>query len=198
MTAKQQWTVVGIVVALMAGALGAGSYFLRDELRQISVGSKAPEFQAATLDQSPIKKTLASYRGEVVLLNVWATTCGPCRVEMPSMQKLYDDYKPKGLKIVAVSVDLPGMEQAIREFAKEFNLTFDVLYDESREIERQYQTTGYPESFVIGRDGTIHKKWIGMDDWNSPANRVLIDQLLADGNGSVARSDTALTREVRR
>jgi cytochrome c biogenesis protein CcmG, thiol:disulfide interchange protein DsbE len=179
MTVKQQWTIVAAVVALMAGVLGAGSYLLRDELQQITVGSKAPDFSAQTMDASPITKRLEHYKGEVVLLNVWATNCDPCRREMPSIEKLYADYKPKGLKVVAVSVDAPGMEQAIRDFTKEYNLTFDILYDPSGAIQQKYQTTGYPESFVIARDGTIHKKWIGEDDWNSVGNRRLFDQLLA-------------------
>jgi cytochrome c biogenesis protein CcmG, thiol:disulfide interchange protein DsbE len=179
MTVKQQWTVVAIVVAVMASALGLGSYLLRDELRQITVGSKAPEFTAKTVDVSPVTRTLDHYKGEVVLLNVWATTCLPCRTEMPSIEALYADYKAKGLKVVAVSVDLSGMEQAIRDFVQEYGLTFDILYDPTGGIQQQYQTTGYPESFVIARDGTIHKKWIGEDNWNSAANRSLIDQLLA-------------------
>ncbi|MBC8088856.1 MAG: TlpA family protein disulfide reductase [Phycisphaerae bacterium] len=179
MTVKQQWAIVAIVVAVMAGALRVGSYVLRDELRQIAVGSKAPDFTAKTIDVSPVTKTLENYKGEVILLNVWTTTCPPCRQEMPNMEKLYSDYKSKGLKIVAVSVDPPGMEQAIRDFKKEFNLSFDILYDASGAIEQSYQTTGWPESFVIARDGTIHKKWIGEDNWNSQGNRRLFEQLLA-------------------
>lgn len=179
MTARQQWTVVAVVLAVMAAALGAGSYLLRDELQQVTVGSKAPQFAAKTIEGSPVTRTLEHYKGEVILLNVWTTTCPPCRQEMPNMEKLYADYRSKGLKIVAVSVDPPGMAQAVRDFKKEFNLTFDVLYDETGAIERAYQTTGWPESFVIARDGTIHKKWIGEDNWNSEGNRKLFDQLLA-------------------
>ncbi|MEP6780550.1 MAG: TlpA disulfide reductase family protein [Gemmatimonadaceae bacterium] len=180
MTAKQQWMVVAVVVALMGGGLAAGSYLLRDELRPLMVGNKAPIFVAGTVDATPVTKSFAAYKGEVVLLNVWATFCGPCRVEMPSIEALYKDFKPKGLKVVAVSVDEPGKLQAIRDFVKEFNLSFEILYDSTGTIEKQYQTTGYPESFVIGRDGTIHKKFIGADDWNSPGNRKLIEMLLAE------------------
>lgn len=198
MTVKQQWAIVAIVVAVMASALGVGSYVLRDELRQIAVGSKAPDFTARTIDESPVTRTLKHYKGDVVLLNVWATTCLPCRTEMPSIEALYADYKPKGLKVVAVSVDIPGMEQAIRDFVKEYKLTFDILYDPTGGIQQQYQTTGYPESFVISRDGTIHKKWIGEDNWNSEGNRRLIDGLLGLDAANATRPDTALTREVRR
>ncbi|MDQ6611357.1 MAG: TlpA family protein disulfide reductase, partial [Gemmatimonadota bacterium] len=122
----------------------------------------------------------AAYKGQVVLLNVWATFCVPCRTEMPSIEALYKDFKPKGLKVVAVSVDAPGKTQAIRDFVKEFNLSFDILYDSLGTIEQQYRTTGYPESFVISRDGTIQKKWIGEDNWNSEGNRKLIERLLAE------------------
>lgn len=180
MTIKQQWAIVGAVVALMAAGLGAGSYFLRDELRQIAVGSTAPNFSAITVDDKPPQiKTLASYKGEVVLLNIWATWCLPCRREMPSIDSLYRDYASKGLKVVAVSVDEKDKVKDIREFVKEFNLSFEILHDTAKAIPQSYQTTGFPESFVIGRDGTIQKKWIGEENWNSAPNRRLVESLLA-------------------
>lgn len=180
MTARQQWAIVAVVVALMAGGLATASHFLRDELRPISIGSAAPNFSAVTVDGSSTIKTLDAYKGEVVLLNVWATSCIPCRTEMPSMEALYRDYQPKGLKVVAVSLDNPGMTQGILDFIKEYDLTFEVLYDTTGSMQQNYRTTGYPESFVISRDGTIHKKLYGPDDWNSEANRKLFDQLLAE------------------
>ena len=180
MTARQQWLIVGIVVALLGGGLWAGSYFLRDELRPLTVGSTAPQFTAITLDSTPKIKTLDSYKGEVVLLNVWGTFCIPCRTEMPSIEALHQSLGSKGLKVVAISVDAPGKTQAIKDFAKEFKLSFEILYDTSGTLQQQYQTTGVPESFVIGRDGTIHKKYIGEDNWNSESNRKLIEMLLAE------------------
>lgn len=182
MTAKQQWMIVAAVVAIMAGGAGAASYFLADEIRPVTVGSKAPVFAGATLDDKPLVKTLNDYKGEVVLLNIWATTCGPCRIEMPSIENLYKDYAPKGLKIVAVSTDVPGMSKQIRDFAKEYGLTFDILYDSLSNVHTQYQIFGYPYSFIISREGIIHKKWVGPDDWNSVENRKLIDQLLAEAH----------------
>lgn len=181
MTAKQQWAIVGVVVALMGGGLFTASYFLGDELRPIAVGSTAPDFSAVKIDAAPPALTkLTAYRGNVVLLNLWATWCGPCRQEMPSIEALHKDYKAKGLKVVAVSGDNPNMEKEIREFVKGLNLTFDILYDTSSTILKKYQTTGVPETFILSRDGTIYKKWIGPENWNSPINRQLIDQLLAE------------------
>jgi peroxiredoxin len=77
-----------------------------------------------------------------------------------------------------VSIDDYVTEDSIRSFAKTFGITFEILHDSTHAIERIYQTTGYPESFVIGREGTIRKKWIGPDDWNSEGNRALVAQLL--------------------
>jgi peroxiredoxin len=77
-----------------------------------------------------------------------------------------------------VSIDDYVSEDSIRKFANNFGISFEVLHDSTHAIERVYQTTGYPETFVIGPEGTIRKKWIGPDDWNSQGNRALIAQLL--------------------
>jgi peroxiredoxin len=180
MTAKQQWMIVGAVVALLGGGAFAATHFLKDELTSVGIGSAAPEFSAKTLDIAPKVRTLADYKGQVVVLNIWATYCIPCRTEMPSIESVYQDLGRKGLKVVAVSVDQSNYEQQIRDFVKEYKLSFEILYDESGAIQSLYRTTGVPETFVIGRDGVIHKKWIGAEDWNSAGNRRLLEQLLAE------------------
>lgn len=177
MTARQQWSVVGIIVAVMGLGLLAASHYMKDELFPVTIGSTAPDFRAKVLGESRYK-TLADYKGQVVLLNVWATWCPPCQAELPSLQRLYQAYGDKGLKLVAVSIDDYVTEDSIRAFAKNFGITFEILHDSTHAIERIYQTTGYPESFVIGREGTIRKKWIGPDDWNSQGNQALVSQLL--------------------
>ena len=181
MTARQQWTIVLGIVALLAILLAAATHYLGDELFPVAVGSEAPPLSAVTLEGARRTKTLDDYKGKVVLLNVWATWCEPCKVEMPSIEQLYRDFGGRGLKVVAVSIDDPGEEAKIRGFVREFGLTFDVLHDPSGKIQRKYQTTGVPETFVIGRDGVIRKKVIGAIRWDSPANRALVSQLLAGG-----------------
>lgn len=180
MTIRQQWGIVAAVVVLLGGGLATATHLLGDELFPVSVGARAPDFTARTLDTPPVTKTLADYRGEVVLVNVWATWCGPCRVEMPSLQALHQSFGARGLRIVAVSIDDPGMEHAIRAFVRDYRLTFEILHDAPNAISRQYQTTGVPETFVIGRDGVIRKKVIGAMDWNSQGTRALVAQLLAE------------------
>jgi peroxiredoxin len=180
MTAKQQWLVVIGVIALLAGGAFTASHFLRDELTSVSVGSDAPGFAAKTLTATPSMKTLTDYRGDVILLNIWATWCIPCRTEMPSIEAVHQALGPKGLKVVAVSVDNEGEEQKIRDFAREYQLSFEMLHDPSGAIEGIYRTTGVPETFVIARDGTVRKKWIGPEDWNSEGNQRLLQSLLAE------------------
>lgn len=183
MTLRQQWMVVGAIVLAMAAGLLALTQVLGEELFPVALGKPAPSFTAHTLDATPVRKTLEDYRGQVVLLNVWATWCGPCRVEMPSMQRLHDEFGPKGLKIVAVTIDDAGSEEGIRDFAREYALSFEILHDPTGGIQRAYQTAGVPETFVIGRDGTIRKKVLGAANWSSDANRALIRSLL-EGAGS--------------
>jgi peroxiredoxin len=178
MTVRQQWAFVGIVVLILGGGLLAATRYLGDELFPVTVGSKAPDFHANTIDGTPAAKTLADYKGEIVLLNVWATWCLPCRTEMPSIQALHDRFAARGLKVVAVSVDKPGFEDEIRTFRDQFGLTFEILHDATGNIQRDYQTTGVPETFIIGRDGMIRRKVIAADNWDSPANQALFAQLL--------------------
>ncbi|MDQ6738292.1 MAG: TlpA family protein disulfide reductase, partial [Gemmatimonadota bacterium] len=104
----------------------------------------------------------------------------PCRVEIPSIERLYQTYGPRGLRVVAVSVDDSGSQNAIRAFVHDMGMTFQVLHDPSGKIEHAYQTTGYPETVIVGRDGVIRKKIAGAVDWNSEGNRKLIEHLLAE------------------
>ena len=184
MTQRQQWGIVAGIVLLLAVVLSAGVHFLGDELFPVSVGSKAPPIEGVTLDSAKREKSLADYKGKVVLLNVWATWCEPCRVEMPSIEKLHREFGPRGLAVVAISVDDPGAESRILDFVKEFGLSFEVLHDPKQVTTRNYQITGYPETFLIARDGVIRKKLIGASDWSSEGNRALVRELLGGTTAS--------------
>jgi cytochrome c biogenesis protein CcmG/thiol:disulfide interchange protein DsbE len=179
-TGRQQLGIVVAVLTLFAGGALAVRHFLANEISPLGTGTKAPSFSATTLDTPARTKTLTDYKGQVVLLNVWATWCEPCRREMPSIEALQKSYGPKGLKIVAVSIDDAGTDAGIRAFTQQFGLTFEILHDATGAIQQSYQTTGVPESVLIGRDGIIRKKIAGGDNWNSSANRTLVEQLLAE------------------
>jgi peroxiredoxin len=181
----RQWWLVGAVVLLLAALVGTG-WLVRDRFLPVEVGARAPDFVARDLQGGRV--SLGDLRGEVVMLNIWATWCPPCREEMPSMQRLYERLGPEGLRMVAVSIDAaPGSTDAsgreggdLAAFAKEYGLTFDIWHDPSGEIQRTYRTTGVPESYVIDRDGTIVKKVIGATEWDSEANVALLQRLLEE------------------
>jgi cytochrome c biogenesis protein CcmG, thiol:disulfide interchange protein DsbE len=190
MTVKQQWLVVLGVLLLAAVVVGAGAWTMRDQLFPVEVGTRAPEFRARSLTGAKGVRTLADYRGKVVVLNVWATWCPPCIVEMPSFQRLREQVPDSDLAVVAISVDEYVGGDSVLAFAHGLGVRFEVLHDSSRTIDEQYQITGYPETFVIARDGTIRKKWIGPADWSSPANVALVRRLLGhpDAIGSLRDS----------
>jgi cytochrome c biogenesis protein CcmG/thiol:disulfide interchange protein DsbE len=188
MTVRQQWLFVVGVLLVLAGSLYAGTKFGGLEAVPAGVGSRAPDFRAATLVGAPRVKGIDDYEGQVVLLNLWATWCPPCKREMPSIQALHERFAPHGLKVVAVSVDRPGLEQEILAFRDSYLLTFELLHDATGSIQEAYRTNGLPETFLIGRDGAIRKRVIGATDWNSAANRRLVAQLLGvSPDGPIAR-----------
>jgi peroxiredoxin len=178
MTRRNQWFLVGGVVVAIAVVLTAAVRIAGDEVSALNAGMRAPDFTAVTLSTPPEARSLSDYKGKVVLVNVWRTDCAPCEVEMPSFQRLYQEFRDRGLAIVAVSVDPPGSEQRIRDFVDKYQLTFDILFDSTAAIQDIYHTRGYPETFVIGRDGVITRKVWSWEDWSSLPNRSLVAQLL--------------------
>jgi len=182
MTQRGQWIFVLGIIGVLAGALVVG-LALSPSLQPIGVESRAPQFRAVDVMTGDTVR-LDRYHGEVVLLNIWATWCTPCVTEMPSIQRLYEQMAPQGLKVVAVSVDGEDTE-AVRAWTQDRGLTFEILHDRSGRIERDYQTTGVPESFVIDRDGIIVKKVIGATQWDHPTQVALLRRLLGVDDQSV-------------
>ncbi len=177
MVSRSQWFIVSGIVVVLAGLLGAGLAFSPD-LFLVAAGSNAPNFVANRVRTGDLV-TLDEYRGNVMVLNIWATWCGPCEREMPSLERLHRSLGPEGLLIVAVSVDESGSEHVL-EWVEERSLTFEILHDPTGKIGRSYQTTGLPESFIINRHGVIVKKEIGALEWDSPNQEAFIRRLLAD------------------
>lgn len=175
MSRTRQWTAVLTLLTTVVFVVVLVAK-LRPQIDLVEVGSKAPDFPAVDLATGQ-PATFSRYRGQVVLLNVWATWCQPCRVEMPSMERLHQRFGDADFRIVAVSVDREGPE-VVRRFVNELALHFDVLHDQTADVQRVYQTTGVPESFVIDRNGVIIKKVIGAAEWDGPVTETLIRRLL--------------------
>lgn len=174
---KQWLAVVTVIAGLGIGATALVKYGPGRE--SVAVGSRAPDFRVLDLASGDTVSLRTRYQGHVTLVNIWATWCEPCKVEMPAMQRLYDSLGARGLKIAAVSID-EGDPTDVRNFSQALHLTFDVLQDRSTAIQQAYQTTGVPESFLLDRKGTIVKRVIGAHDWSSPVNRALVERLLGE------------------
>ena len=172
----RQWRIVAAIVGgLIVGAFALVKFAPVPE--GVEVGRRAPEFRALDIASGDTVSFREEYGGQVTLVNIWATWCLPCREEMPAMQKLYEALKDKGFRIAAVSID-EGSLKDVTAFTTELGLTFDILHDKSGRIETIYQTTGYPESFLVDRNGIIVRKQICEHPWGSPANQRIVAELL--------------------
>ena len=123
-----------------------------EQVSGLDVGGTFPAYEAMNLDGS--KFDLASKRDKVVMLNVWATWCGPCREEIPELQKLHDRYKDRGFEVIGVSVDDIAAE-AVKSFADERKVTYPVVIDAEGKIANMLQTSVLPSTVLLDREGKI-------------------------------------------
>ena len=130
----------------------------------VEVGKPMPAYEAKMLDGSPFD--LSKERGNVVLLNLWATWCGPCRAEIPELQRMHTTFEAQRFKVVGVSVDEGGVED-VRHFVGEQKMTYPVVLDPEGRLAAVFETTVLPTSALIDRKGTVVWKSAGivsMDD----------------------------------
>ena len=172
---------LAVAVALLAGTKGNGENLLQ-RLREQGVGTTPKpldpiEFELQDLEGKSIK--LSSLKGKVVFLNFWATWCGPCRTEMPSMQRLYERFKDQGLEILAV--DLQEDKATVQSFVKELGLTFKVLLDTKGTVGAQYAARAIPTTYLLDRKGFVFARMVGSREWDTPEMMELIRRILKDG-----------------
>jgi cytochrome c biogenesis protein CcmG/thiol:disulfide interchange protein DsbE len=173
--------VVATAVVGLAAVIGLAALQRRSS-------SLAPDFAVPDLSGQAVR--LSGLRGQVVLLNLWTTWCPPCREEMPSMERLYQKLRDRGFVLLAVSQD-EGGKDAVAPFVRDLGLTFPVLVDPEHQVGDRYQVWGYPESFIIDREGRVVERVIGPRDWTSPEQIAAFERLLetpveqarAAGNG---------------
>jgi peroxiredoxin len=123
-------------------------------------GSRAPDFALLDLGGGEIR--LSDLKGDVVLVNFWATWCGPCQLEMPDIQERFSQYHDQGFTVVAVNFD--ENPDVVAAFKEDLGLTFDVVLDPGALVQRQYQITGYPTSIFVDREGVIQVRHVGLLD----------------------------------
>ncbi len=183
---KRVFFFVSFLTLLLLAGTGGAQEVIPEELDKvgraigdigIQPGNIAPAFELINL--SDHMRSLKSFEGKTVLLNFWSTWCIPCRQEMPSMEALYRDLEPKGLMVVAVSINTePDSKQACSTFAKKLDLTFPILLDMEQEVADAYRVHGIPVTYVIDPLGFVRARVFGEHDWSEPRLRRFIENLL--------------------
>lgn len=169
-----RWSVVsGRWSVLCLGLLAACAPSDQPEARP-EVGHPVPAYRAVSVAGDSV--SLADQKGKVVLLNVWATWCHPCRDEIPELREIHARYKDRGLELVGVSVDADGAEEDVRQFMRDFQMTYPVWLDPAERISTQFLTIGVPTTFLIDRGGVMR--------WRK--------------TGPVVMADTSLTNAIER
>lgn len=179
----KRYLIVLFVGMFLAGGLGAETTSQRMQNLGFGVANKPMdpiEFELQSLRGAPVK--LSSLKGKVVVLNLWATWCGPCRAEMPSMQRMYDRLKGDGLEILAVN--LMEDKPRVQSFAQELKLTFPILLDSSGRVGREYDARAIPTTYVLDRRGLIFARAVGAREWDTTEMIDLLRGILRDGTGS--------------
>ena len=123
----------------------------------INQGNRARDFTLTSLDGSDV--SLSDYRGNVVLVNLWATWCGPCRAEIPDLEAAYRAHKDEGFVVLGINVEEP--RKAVEPFVDDMDMTYPVLLDESGLVLKEYRGLGLPMSLLVDREGVIQVRHMG-------------------------------------
>ncbi|MGI9627653.1 MAG: TlpA family protein disulfide reductase [Longimicrobiales bacterium] len=132
---------------------------LPDDAGGLGFGDPVPAFTAERLGGG--QKSLQDYQGKTLLVNLWATWCGPCRTETPYLQSLFEDYQAEGLEVVGISIDEPSDRGAVSEFVREMGVSYDILLDPDRASEKVFRARGLPNSILIDAEGKVVFSWLG-------------------------------------
>lgn len=142
----------------------------------VAIGEQAPEFTLPNMEGEQV--SLSDFRGQVVVINFWATWCPPCREEKPTMEQLYQQKKDDGLVILAVNVE-ENPHQVVSQYLLQHSYSFPILLDGIKaEVQGLYGVFRYPESYIIDRDGTVVDHIIGGRDWMESSTYGKIESLL--------------------
>jgi cytochrome c biogenesis protein CcmG, thiol:disulfide interchange protein DsbE len=153
----------------------------------VAAGKLAADFKLPNLEGTVI--SLSSLRGKVILLNVWATWCAPCREEMPSIETLYEEFsKDRDFVVLAVSQDSAG-RGAVDSYVRKNGYKFTILLDPQNQVGDAYEVSGIPETFIIDRTGRIVAHHVGPYDWAQPEMRDALRELIDTKDKETAKAE---------
>lgn len=169
------------LVLALDGAVGADSPSVTSLLKPLGLVEyparpTPPRFSGHTFDGRPV--AMEELRGKAVLVNFWVSWCLECRLELPQLERLYQEFAPQGLAVVGVNAREDG--ERVRRYAKELRLTFPLVLDPDGRINAAYGVVGLPSTFVVGRDGRAVALGVGPREWVGASARALIQTLLAE------------------
>lgn len=163
------------IVALVATIACSGE---RRVPQAVALGQPAPVYSALSIRGDRV--TTAALHGRVVLLNVWATWCAPCRDEIPFLQQLHQVRAKDGLELVGVSIDAEGEDSNVTDFAREIGMTYTVWRDPDQRILSEYMAIGVPASYLIDRRGVLRWKHVGIVRATDATFMASLDSALAE------------------
>jgi peroxiredoxin len=172
-------SVFMILFFLVAPRLWFRAHGETDYMEELSIVRFEEKIKAQNFilkDLSGNEVSLADYHGKVILINFWATWCLPCRIEMPSMEKLYAKFKNDGFTILAI--DMQEDADSVRAFKEQYQLNFPILLDSDGSVGQFYGVISIPTTYLVDREGYIIGGAIGARDWADESAFMLIDQLL--------------------
>ena len=143
---------------------------------KVEVGAPVPAYATVALNGDSV--SLAGLRGKVLLFNIWATWCHPCRAEIPELLVMYEKYRARGFEIVGVSVDADGADDAIKSFMHEFRMTYPVWRDPDERVSTRFLAIGVPATYLIDREGILRWRKTGPIAPNDSTLAVAIERAL--------------------
>ena len=155
-----------VKAAILVVILGGAAYLaLRQrQPRPLAIGDSAPDFSVPALPSGALH--LKNYRGQIVVLNLWATWCPPCVEETPSLEQFAEKMRDRGVIVLSVSVDED--EKALEDFIQKYHISYPVGRDPDRSLAARYGTSLFPETYILDRRGLVAEKVADATDWNDP------------------------------
>lgn len=167
--------IVGLAVAAVLSGCGGGT---GEGAAVVDIGAPAPAYAAEKLDGTPI--ALTELRGQVVLLNIWATWCKPCREEIPALERLHQANAARGLVIAGVSIDVVDDTARIADFARALGATYPLWLDRDDRVSMVFRSIGVPSTYLIDRAGVLRWRHMGPVRSDDPELIRALEAALAD------------------